>query len=183
VNVPMWMVDWQHECCGPRMDVTDTVDLSVVSYPEQGDPILTRDGPSVTVYDDDAVEIVGDCIGPVYQEGNLASYVVSAGSLHVGLFAYNGTLPVGRVRFRGKLWVDRHEHATLSSTVGQLVSIGWHAAITRETGPRSLEVVGYAEGISIRSTEERTAVQPPRTYSWAYRLMVDVAPAPDGTEE
>ena len=178
VKIPVWIVDWQHECCGPRMDVADTVDLSLVSCQEHVPPSSTTDVPRVVVHQDDTVDIVGDCIGPVYQEGNLRIYGISVGSLHVGLMAYDGMLPVDRVHHRGKLWVDRHEHVSLSSTMGQLVELAWHAAITRDTGPRSSEIVGYAEGICIQSTDERSAVQPRRTDSWAFRLVVDIDTAP-----
>ncbi len=65
------------------------------------------------------MEILGDCIGPVYQEGNLRSYVISVDSLHVSLLAYDGILPVAS--------------CGCASTMGQLVELAWHTASTRDT--------------------------------------------------
>jgi hypothetical protein len=58
-------------------------------------------------------------------------YILTVGSLHVGLFAFDGDLPVGGVRYRGKLWTDRQEHASLSGTVGELISLDGTPGLSR----------------------------------------------------
>jgi hypothetical protein len=68
VDLPVWVPDWVHECCGTARGVGETVDLQLTFA---GDTVPAAGPDSVEVLDKGRVSVVGEATGlPGVAEGN-----------------------------------------------------------------------------------------------------------------
>lgn len=166
INVPVWVHDWVHECCGETRRVGDTLDLELTFA---GDAVAD-DGPdSVDVLPGGRISIVGavDGLAGLAEGNHTEGTRIASGGMK---FAFTGGSPAARVRCTGELEEVRHGFPS-GLTTGLLTGIQWRPAIMRRVDAVSFAVEGYETGQELASTEDRPIEGPE---NWAFVLTLRI---------
>ena len=166
--IPIWMGDWEHECCSPEVKVGDSIEWMLYAYSDES-PETTGEAPHVTNISDREVEIVGTRV-PETPHTSEAYVQLSHNPLHVGVTIRKGPHPTGSlIRYCGKVWRELHTAESPTPIVGVVREIYYHAAQLEQISERGWKVTGYAGGRPIESTMEIGIGG-----SWAFRFLVEV---------
>jgi hypothetical protein len=168
IDVPVWVSDWVHECCGEARRVGDLVDIELTFA---GDTASTTEPDHIDVLDDGRVSITGSVVGPVGRRGeHTGGTLIASGAMRFGLV---GDAPAVRVRCVGELSETRHGYPS-GVTRGELVGIRWRPAVERRLADGvSVAIDGFEPGEELSSTEDRPSGD---AGSWAFLLTVRVDP-------
>jgi hypothetical protein len=168
VDLPVWVPDWVHDCCGAERRVGETMDLQLTFA---GDTVPDAGPDSVVVLDNGRVSVVGEATGPIgHAEGNHTQGTrIASGRMK---FALAGDAPAARVKCTGELEEIRHGFPS-DVTTGLLTRIWWRPAIRRKLDAVSFVIDGYAPGEELASTEDRRR---DGADSWAFLLTLRIEP-------
>jgi hypothetical protein len=168
IDVPVWVSDWVHECCGEARNVGDLVDVELTFV---GDTAPASEPDHIDVLGDGQVSIVGSVVGPVGRKGeHTGGMLIASGAMRFGLV---GDAPAAQVRCVGELAETRHGYPS-GVTSGELVGIRWRPAIERRLADGvSVAIDGFEPGEELSSTEDRPGDD---AGSWAFVLTVRVEP-------
>jgi hypothetical protein len=166
IDLPVWVSDWVHECCGEPRDVGDLVDIELTLV---GDTASTTEPDHVDVLDGGRVSIAGSVVGPVGRKGDHTwGVLIVSRAVRCGLA---GDAPAARVRCIGELTETRHGYPS-GVTRGVLVGIRWRPAMGRGLADGvSVAIDGYGPGEELGSTEDRPSGD---AGSWAFVLTLRV---------
>lgn len=167
VDVPVWVHDWVHECCGEARRVGDAVDLELTF---EGDTVPAAGPDRAEVLEDGRVRIIGTVAGLVgLDEGHTEGTRIASGRIQ---FAMAAAAPAARVQCTGELCEIRHGYPG-GLTSGVLAGLRWRPAIERKLDDVSVAIDGYEAGEELSSTEDRPG---DHAGSWAFVLTVRVGP-------
>jgi hypothetical protein len=168
VDLPVWVPDWVHECCGAARRVGETVDLELTFA---GDTVPAAGPDSVEVLDNGRVSVVGEVTGPggVAEGNHTRGTRIASGHMKFGLA---GDVPAARVRCTGELEEIRHGFPS-DVTRALLTAIQWRPAIKRRLDAVSSVIDGYEPGERLASTEDRRRDD---ADSWAFLLTLRLGP-------
>jgi len=151
-EIHFWLQSWEHECCGDRRKVGDTitVDLSF-----DGDIEPSTEPDHVETLDDGGMLLVGP--GQDAHKSQPA-LIVRAGAVEFGVA---GKYQPGQLSCRGKLWEERHGDPgggpAVGEVAGRITAIQWRPSIVEDTGLKGDEryrFVGYERGTAIYDTDK-----------------------------
>jgi hypothetical protein len=149
-TVHFWLSDWEHECCGDRRRVGDTIDIAMSMF---GSIEASNDSPSVITLDGGRMQIVGD----VRQSEDVdQGWIVNSKNVEFGYF---GERFGDRVRCEGQLFEQRHdprERLAVGHTTGRIVAIRVHEVIYERISGPSLREIGYGESREISDTNDES---------------------------
>ena len=148
-DLPVWLDDWEHECCGEDRRTGQAVQLSL-AFSRTGS-VEPATGPGqITVHDDGTVTITGTAGATTGFDGPFGpGTLIQSGRVQ---FAIHGDAPAARVRCTGNLYETRHG-APAGTTTGQIVGIRFRPAICQKSadGLGSV-VIGHEPGTELRAT-------------------------------
>jgi hypothetical protein len=166
MELPVWIDDWVHQCCGDNRRVGETVDIDLTF---EGDMLPAAGVDQITVLDGGRVSVVGRVIGSA-TEGHTSGVLVESGALRFGV---SGNSAADRVQCTGRLVELRHGFPSWA-TAGQVTGIQWCPGIEVDRGGRT-EVVGYGhgDGQELESTEDWMSAAADEG-SWAFNLTLRI---------
>ncbi len=166
--IPIWMEDWEHECCGPEVKIGDRVAWRVYAYVDDSLK-TTAEECHILAVSDDEVEIVGDW-APQTVHSSAAFGALSRAPLHVGVTIRTGQQPRGSpVKYRGKIWNELHSEVQMDAVPGVVRGIYHHPAKLARVAEIGWKVVGFERGRPIPSNIEAGIGG-----SWAFRFLVEI---------
>lgn len=173
-DLPVWLDDCDHECCGESRHVGQRVRLWL-AFSRAG-TVEPASGPDqIIVPGDGTVTITGAAGGKTGLNGPFGhGTLVQSGSVQ---FAIHGDPPAPRVRCVGELYEGRHG-VPAGTTTGQLVAIRWCLAICETSADGQMStVVGHEPGIELATTDDwrRHAPQDDPLSSWAFEFTIRVS--------
>jgi hypothetical protein len=168
VDLPVWVPDWVHDCCGAERRVGETVDLQLTFA---GDTVPDAGPDCVEVLDNGRVGVVGEVTGPAgdAERNHTAGTRIASGRMR---FALAGDVPAARVKCTGELEEVRHGFPS-DVTTGLLTEIRWCPAIKRKLDAVSFVIDGYELGEELASTKDRRR---DGADSWAFLLTLRIEP-------
>jgi hypothetical protein len=150
-EVHLWLMSWEHECCGDHRKVGDTITVDL-SFDGDIDPSTEPD--HVEALRDGGMLFVGTGRDAHKSQPAL---IVQAGPVEFGAA---GKYHPGRLTCRGKLWEERHGDPgggpAVGEVTGRITSIRWRPAIYEKTGMSGddeYRSIGYGEGETIFNTD------------------------------
>jgi hypothetical protein len=168
IDLPVWVPDWAHDCCGAERRVGGTMDLQLTFA---GDTVPDAGPDCVEVLDNGRVGVVGEVTGPAgdAEQNHTAGTRIASGRMRFGLA---GDVPAARVKCTGELEEIRHGFPS-DVTTGLLTGIQWRPAIKRKIDTVSFVIDGYEPGEELASTEDRRR---DGADSWAFLLTLRIEP-------
>jgi hypothetical protein len=163
IELPIWVEDWVHECCGADRRVGDQVEVDLTL---EGEMHPAAGAEHVTVLDDHRVSVIGRVVGPSSIDDHERGVRIESGALRFGII---GETTADRVECVGRLVELRHGYPGWS-TAGELTSIEWRPGVEVNRGGYT-EIVGYGPGRALRSTEDWRGHG---VESWAFALTLRV---------
>jgi hypothetical protein len=148
--ITFWLADWEHECCGDRRMVGETIAVS-----------LSFDGSIEATDEPDSVEPIGDgqmlMVGSTrISEKTEPGWIVETRGVE---FGYAGERVGPRVRCNGELWEQRHgspEGGTaVGHTTGRISMIRLHEVNYELISGRSYARVGRGVSKEMMDTGEK----------------------------
>lgn len=172
-DLPVWLDDWEHECCGESRHVGQRVRLAL-AFSRAG-TIEPASGPDqITVPGDGTVTITGTAGGKTGLDGPFGhGTLIQSGSVQ---FAIHGDPPAPKVCCAGELYEGRHGEPS-GTTTGQLVAIRWRPAICKTSADgRGSTVVGHEPGIELATTGDWSRHGPrDDPIAWAFEFTIRVS--------
>lgn len=163
MEIPVWMDDWEHECCGPLRRVGEEITMQLF-LGQDALVVATRSGNPIDAWADGVVRIAGTSI-----EAGSGLRVLRAGSL--AALSENHDLPLGEIVCQGRLWLTQHPTTDAHPvTVGRIRALRWHRSDVIEVAPHQFEIhPDFRHGRSLQSTDQRPSVQ-----HWVFGFIVDI---------
>jgi hypothetical protein len=146
IELPVWVEDWVHECCGTGRRVGEQVEIDLTL---EGDMKPSVGADNITVLDDYRVSVIGRVAGPSSSSDHKRGVRIESGALRFGII---GETTAGRVDCVGRLVELRHGYPSWV-TAGGLTSIQWRPGLEVDRGGYT-EIVGYGPGRALSSTKD-----------------------------
>ncbi len=166
--IPIWMADWEHQCCGPEINPGDRAEWPIYFHCKES-PTPTDEAPRFAVISDMDVEAVWRWESRETNVDGITT-VANWAHLHVGVFVHMDADPGDTVvKYRGRVWHELHNSEPPPAVVGTVRAIYWHPAIIQQVGPHEQRIDGYQPGVAIGSTSTV-----PMGEMGAFRFALDV---------
>ena len=163
MQIPVWMDDWEHECCGPLRRIGDAIEMHLCLDPDAAEVSPSKE-PAVVVLDHGLVRIAG-----FIADAGSGLQIFHADGLAVAI--ENGGLRVGEAACEGRLWMTQHPTSeAYPVTTGRIRELRWHPSRANEVKPHQFEIhPDFDHGQPLKSTNQH-----PQQRHWVFCFIVDI---------